>query len=261
MFIQGNLTSFDVMKIQPYSNTLQAIASGYVFAALVFLIPSRIMRFTVPFVLAAVYTALLAAFGDMSPAGNFAQIVEQAFVRALGFPEGALAYETYSYTWALTTLMFGAMAVWGSCCTEIVRLELSPWRRACILFGFAALLYVAGAVAQIWIPPVKQIFALSFTLRSMGVCVLALAVLYVVTDIWRLRRGWWLVTLFGQTALTCYVAKIGFGGVLNSFCRRLLVPGVRDALEPAAFKVVFILFTSAALTLVLVARRRLARAK
>jgi len=42
-------------------------------------------------------------------------------VGALGFPEGAKAYATGNYTWFLTTLMFGAMTVWGMNCTEIVR--------------------------------------------------------------------------------------------------------------------------------------------
>lgn len=257
MFVQGALTSFDIMKIKPYSNTLQAIASGYFVAALVLLAPSRAVRFAVPFVLAGVYTLLLALFGDMTPQGNFAQIVEQGFVRALGFPEGAAAYVTHNYTWLLTTLMFGAMATWGANCTEIVRARLSPWRRAGILFAFAAGLTLIGWIAQIWIPPVKRVFALSFTARSMGVCIAALATLYVVTDIWKLRRGWWLVTLFGQCALTCYVAANGFRGALNAVSDRLLSPGIREALSPEAFRVVQTLTVGATLTVLLVVRRRL----
>ena len=34
---------------------------------------------------------------------------------------------------------------------------------------------------------------------------------YVVTDICRFRRGWWLVTLYGQAALASYV----IGGILR----------------------------------------------
>ena len=257
MFIQGNIVSLDIMKIKPYSNTLQAIASGYLVSALALLVPARSVRFALPFVLAGVYTLLLELFGDMTPTGNFAQIVGQKFVRALGFPEGAQAYATGNYTWLLTSLMFAAMALWGSCCTEIVRSRLPQGKRAMALFALAAALTAIGFTAQIWIAPVKQIFALSFTARSMGVCIAALGVLYVVTDIWKLRRGWWLVTLFGQCALACYVIRSGFGDVLNAFCKRLLSPGIESMMSPEAFRVVTALAVGAALTAVLVVRRRL----
>ena len=258
MFIQGRLTTFDVMQISPYSNTLQAIAAGYVIAAFVFLVKVRWIRFAAPFALAGVYTLLLQTVGDpTSPTGNCAQLVEQWFVGLFGFPEGAQAYKTGNYTWLLTSLMFGAMAVWGSNCTEIVTSRLSQGRKAALLFAGAALLTTVGWVAQIWIAPVKQIFALSFTARSMGVCVALLGALYVLTDIWKLRRGWWLVTLFGQFSFTCYIVHHGFGSALDAVAERLVGGGVKAALSPELYRVVFLLTVAAVLTASLVVRRRL----
>jgi len=256
MFVGGALTSLDVMCIRPYSNTLQAIAAGYVVAAFVFLVRSRWARFAIPFALAFLYAALLAAFGDMTPTGNFANTVEMWFVRSLGFPEGAKAYETGHYTWLLTTLMFGAMTVWGANCTEIVRSGLSQGKKALALFALAAVLTATGWISQIWVPCVKQIYTISFTCRSMGLCVALLGALYVLTDIWKLRRGWWIVTLFGQFALTAYLACNAFWGATNAFVLRFLEPGVKGLVSPAVFKIFVSLAMGAAITCVLVLRRR-----
>ena len=70
LFVAGRITSFDIMEIRLYNNTLEAIAVGYVIAALALLIKVQWMRFALPFVLAFGYTALLAGFGDMTPNGN-----------------------------------------------------------------------------------------------------------------------------------------------------------------------------------------------
>ena len=261
LFVAGAITSLDGMQIKVYNNTLEAIAAGYVIAAFAFLVKTRWIRFALPFALAFGYTALLAAFGDMTPEGNFARIVDVWIMRALGFPEGAKTFALGNYTWFLTSLMFGAMTCWGSNCTEIVRASLSPWRKAGLLFGFAALLTAVGWIAQIWIPPVKHVFALSFTARSMGVCISLLAVLYVLTDIWRFRRGWWLVTLFGQFALTAYVARNAFTSALKAVVGRFLDGGVKASVSPECYFVLEAVGLGIVLTLILVVRRRLAQCR
>lgn len=257
LFVAGRITSFDVMEIRLYNNTLEAIAVGYVIAALALLIKVRWMRFALPFALAFGYTALLAAFGDMTPEENFARAVDVWCMKALGFPEGAKTFDLGNYTWFLTSLMFGAMACWGSNCTEIVRSSLSPWRKAGLLFCFATLLTAVGWIAQIWIPPVKQVFALSFTARSMGVCIALLAVLYVLTDIWKFRRGWGVATLFGQFALTAYIARNAFTATLKAVVARFIDGGVKVAVSPELYLVVESFCIGLVLVALLVVRRRL----
>ena len=69
-------------------------------------------------------------------------------------------------------------------------------------------------MSSIWIPVIKPIFTLSFTAQAMGWCVIALAVLYVLTDILKLRRGLGVVILFGQCALAAYLVGGFFRPVL-----------------------------------------------
>ena len=60
LIVQGNLLQLDLKTLYPYSNTLQAIATGYFIAALATPIRSWKVRFALPFVLAAVYSLPLA---------------------------------------------------------------------------------------------------------------------------------------------------------------------------------------------------------
>ena len=202
MVAQGRLLSCDPGQFVYFSNTLQAIAVGYVITALVFLSRSRAVRIGVTAALAAADGLLLHFGGDYSTSGNLAMKVDMVFVNLLQ-PCG---HDTASYTWYLTSLMFGVMALCGMHSTLILRSSRAPWRKAAVLAGFGAALLAGGLVLE-WagVPCIKHIFTVSFTGQAMGVSVLLLAALYVVNDILMCRRGWWIVTLYGQCALAAYV--------------------------------------------------------
>ena len=205
MVCQGRLLSCDPSQFVWYSNTLQSIAVGYVIAALVFLVSNRAVQVALPFVLAGVYGALLHLSGDYSPAGNLAMRVDMFFVRMIQ-PCG---HDTGEYTWYLTSLMFGAMTLCGMESTRILQSVRSAWRKAGLLTVLGAGLWAAGLLLKFFgVPCIKQIFTVSFTAQAMGASVLLLVALYVVTDIWKFRRGWWIVMLYGQSALAAYVLGI-----------------------------------------------------
>ena len=205
MVSQGNLLTLDPMRISPYNNTLQTIASGYLIAACAMCVPNRWFRRLLPVVLALVYTALLAFLGDYTVNGNFAMRVELKALSLL-VPDGSEAYRLYGYTWFLTTLMFGAMTLTGLNATELLRSRLSPWRKcAWLAFGGGALLAIGYGLSPV-IPMVKPIFTLSFTAAAMGWSCLALAALYALTDILGFRRGCGLFILYGQYALWAYMS-------------------------------------------------------
>ena len=202
MVAQGRLLTCNPAQFVYFSNTLQSIAVGYVIAALVFLSKRRTVRIGVTVALAVVYGLALQFLGDYSKSGNFAMKVDMVFVNLLQ-PCG---HDTASYTWYFTSLMFGVMALCGMHSTLVLQSSRTPWRKAAILAGFGAALLVGGLVLE-WagVPCIKHIYTVSFTEQAMGVSVLLLAALYVANDIWRFRRGWWIVTLYGQCALAAYM--------------------------------------------------------
>lgn len=254
MISQGRLLTLDPNQIVYFSNTLQSIAVGYVIAAAVFLIRDRRIRIAIPVALAVAYGLMLHFFGDYSMSGNLAMKVDMVFVRLLQ-PCG---HDTNQYTWYLTSLMFGAMTLCGMEAALLLKGEGTKGRKVLTLAGLGAVLLAVGWALVPIVPSIKQIYTLSFTAQAMGWCCLALAVLYVLTDILMLRRGWWLVTLFGQTALLAYMCIEVFGSTFNAFATQV-TQGVGLWLGAAAVPIAHWLAASTLLVFVLVARRAMKR--
>ena len=218
MIVQGNLLSLDPAKINPYSNTLQAIAAGYLASACVMLIRSKPVRIAAPIAFALVYTLLLAFGGDYAEHGNFAYKTDIAILEALLPADSAYLAKPNHYTWFSTSLMFAAMTLCGFHATSILTEgECGRKTRAVRLFAYGAALEAVGWAVSPWIPVIKPIYTLSFTAQAMGWSVIALAALYVITDILMIRRGFGITLLYGQCALVAYVC----GGFLRPVFAKL----------------------------------------
>ena len=205
MAAQGDLLSFDPLKINPYCNALQSIAAGYLFCAAVLPIRKWQARAAITLSLLVVYTLLMTFGGDYTPEGNFAHKVD---VAVLGFilPKGSACLPPGKYTWWLSTMAFSFTALTGMHMTEVLRSACGAWRKASVMGAIGAGLVVLGLVAvACGIPCIKMISTTSFTLISTGISTLLLAALFVLTDIWHVRRGWGLVMLYGQASLAAYV--------------------------------------------------------
>ena len=258
MLVQGNLVTLDPLKIGLFSNTLQSIAVGYLATACVMLIPRRWVRFGITASLFAVYALVVHMGGDYTPKGNITAIVEAKVFAAI-LPEGSQWLKIGNYTWILPSMMFAAMTLCGFHATEILKSGMSPWRKAATLFGCGAASLALGWVASIWIPVIKPIYTVSFTLQAMGWCAMSLAILYALTDVLKWRRGLALPILFGQYALTAYmVSHEPFRPALHSLAESLtrgfpMVFGAR--VQP----VMTALCVCVLITLTLVVRKRLKR--
>jgi len=213
MCVQGNLVALKALETSPYNNTLQTIAVGYVATAYILLIRPRWIQFVIPFVLLAVYGFWIHLGGDYTQAGNATVPVEKAILGAI-LPKGswfAVHSTDNGYTWFLPSLIFPVIALAGAHSTSLLRSGLGVWRKAGLLGVAGACALVSGLVlSALGVRTVKHIFTVSFTLQAIGWSMLALALLYVLTDIWKLRRGTGLFLLFGQYALTAYMCETFF---------------------------------------------------
>ena len=260
MLVQGNLATLDIHKIAPYSNTLQTIAVGYVAAAYVMTIRSWEVRVAIPVVLTVVYGLLVHFLGDYTKDGNVTQKVELWILRAvMPADNGQIANVMRGgYTWFLPSMMFPVITLTGAFSTELLRRrDLGEWRRAGLLaLAGAGSLAVGWALAFAGVKMVKHIFTVSFTLQAIGWSVLLLALLFVLTDIWKLRRGTGLLLLFGQYALTAYLCESLFRSACFAAGNRISVGFnlfVAPAFEPVVSAVGYGLVVIA-----LVAMRRMA---
>jgi len=220
MIAQGYLLTLEPSKFNPYSNTLQAIAVGYVVAALALLLPNVRLRRALPFLLVLVYSLALVFGGDYSPHGNFAWKSEEWIRSLVPWPGN---HAQWSYTWILTSLMFGAITLFGAQATEILTGPAKSERKGGLLALYGAgLLAVGWLLVPCGVPMIKHIFTASFTLQAVGWSMLALSLLYFVCDILKLRRWCGLFVLFGQCALFAYMIGGTFRGTLVAFCDKAL---------------------------------------
>ena len=258
--VQCKWALLDPLQTTLFSNTLQSIAVGYLAAAAVMLVPKLTVRVAIAAVLAAVYGLALHFGGDYTKEGNLAVVVDRA-VNAAIYPAGhaRVKQEFLVYSWYLTSLMFAFMTLCGLFATEILRSAMTPWKKARASFAYGFGMLAAGWILSVWVPVIKPIYTVSFTLQAMGWCELALAVLYVVCDIWKVRRGFSPVLLFGQLALTAYFVSHFFGPALTAGAHSC-ADGLLSWLPKSAAPFVLRLFFTAELVAVMVIWRKAKRA-
>ena len=216
--VQCNLLSFDPMKIHVLYNTLQVIGIAYVTTALVMLIPSRAVQVAMPIAMAAAMGLIvhLCGHGDYSQTGNFAYRFDRIFW-GLFLPANQHSLQPNGYyCYLLPQLACNALTMCGYECARLLKDGRKPWAKAGVLLALAAALFVSAWLVSFKVPVIKHIYSLSFSLYACAWCVLALDVLYVVTDIWRFRRGTALLVLFGQNALAAYMLRQMFGSAYYS---------------------------------------------
>lgn len=211
--VQCRLLSFDPMEIHVFYNTLQVIGVSYVTAAFVMLIPSRITQMAVPVVMAAAMGMIVhcCGNGDYTQTGNFAYRFDRIF---WGFflPEGQHTLKPNGYyCYLLPQLACNAITLCGYECALVLKGTRRPWVKAGVLAPISVVLFIAAALVSLKVPVIKHIYSLSFSLYTCAWSVLALAVLYVLADIWKLRRGTAIVIVFGQNALAAYMLYSVFG--------------------------------------------------
>ena len=218
MVVQGNLLALDPGHVYIYTNTLQAIAAGYLIGAIILLNCNLRWQILITFLLLIAYSLPMSLWGDFSPQGNLANIIDQA---VLGPYRG-----DPSYTWVYTSLVFGVTVMLGVFAGHIMK---SAGPRRLQAAGRLALIGIAlVAVAWLWsfeTPVIKRIWSGSMTLLSGGYCFLLMALFYYIVDC----RGWsvglnWL-KIYGMNAITAYIL-----GEVVSF--RSIVQSVSFGLQP-----------------------------
>ena len=215
--VQGKLLSFDPKEIRIYTNTLQAIAVGYVIAAMMLLHLSKRWQIAITALLLIAYWALLTFLGDFSQDGNFAEKVDRTILGRVRdgvfYTEDGIWHfsDSYRYTWILTSLVFGVTTMFGVFAGQIMKygtdkLKNSQWL---LMIGIALLL--AGWLLSFQTPIIKKIWSASMTLWSGGWCFLLMALFYYVIDYKGRSKGLNWLKIYGMNSILAYT----LGMVIN----------------------------------------------
>ena len=258
MLVQGRFFTYDPDQFMYFSNTLQTIAIGYVAAAGVFLLKSRYTRLSIALSMFIIYGALIHFGGDYSQSGNLAMKVDKAI---FGFflPDTNPMMKEAKYAWVLPSFMYAAITILGMESAKLLtEKKLTKWLRAGILGAASVAILGAGFLTSLKIPVIKPIFTVSFTLLAIGWSMLALTILYIITDVFKFRFGLSIPILFGQFALLAYMSAHLFDGAYRSIAR-IFTFGLEQYMTKEWMYVVMRVVMIGLMTYVLAIRRTLSK--
>jgi predicted acyltransferase len=217
--VQGNLLAFDLDKFQIMSNTLQAIAVGYLFSSIAYIHLTKKWRYVVFAACLIIYAALLTipnipgiGRSEMMPDKNFAFYVEK-----LAFGKYADSSGEH-YTWLLSGIGFTATVLSGVFAGELIRSNLTRKKIVIHLIVIGLIGVVLGLCFGIWHPIVKKIWSSTFVLYSSGICFLFLALFYWIIDVKGYNKWAFPLKVIGMNAIIAYVAShvLNFQGIAHS---------------------------------------------
>jgi predicted acyltransferase len=216
--IQDELLAFDLNKLRLYSNTLQAIASGYLITSIVMLHLRPRVQYFIFGCLLVTYWALMTFVpvpshgpGQLTPDGNLAIYIDKSLM-------GPFQDKT-AYTWILSSMTFAATVMMGSFAGRFLHTSRSGFSKVLILLtvGIASLL--AGLVWSTFFPIIKYIWSSSFVLFAGGISLILLALFYLVIDVLAYRKWAFGFIVIGSNAIVAYMLPtfISFRSIGNFF--------------------------------------------
>ena len=218
MMCQGNLLGLNPDRIYFYSNTLQAIATGYLISALLYLHTSiRTQIITAILLLLGFWGAMefitVSGYGggNYTPDGNLAEWIDR---EVLGrFRDGASVVngetvfpDWYRYTWILSSLNFGVTVLTGTFAGYILKdKELNAQKKLAYLLIIGSSMIAISQIWGIWHPVIKKIWTGSMTLLSSGYCFLLMALFYYIVDYkgWKKYTQW--LKVYGMNSIVAYM--------------------------------------------------------
>lgn len=225
MVVQGNILALDLNRIYIYSNTLQAIAIGYLLTVpmVLYLKPRHQLAAIALFMV--IYSIPMHMLGDWSPQGNFACELDKALLGRFRdgtfvANDGSLVFANwYDYTWIWSSLTFCCTVALGSYAGHLTRTgDNNRPSTAKKLLAAGIILLAAGLLASTFQPIIKRIWTASMTLYSSGWCYVLLSIFYWWIDVKGHRKNWNWLLYFGCNAITAYLIGelINFRGIAES---------------------------------------------
>ena len=226
MMCQGNLLALDPNTIYLYSNTLQAIATGYLITALLFLFTSRRTQIITAVVLLLVYWTAMQFItvdgyggGNYTPQGNLDEWIDNTVLgrfrdTAQVIDGKVVVADWYHYTWILSSLNFGVTVLTGLFAGYIAKDKIEEKKKLKLYFGTGITMVIAGWLWNFQMPVIKTIWTSSMVLVSSGYCFLLMGLFYYWIDYKGHRSGITWLKVYGMNSIVAYM----LANVVNFRC-------------------------------------------
>ena len=254
MMVQGNLMALDPDRIYFFTNTLQAIAVGYFFSAIIYLHTSWKMQIGIAVALLLTFWGAMEFItiggyggGDYTPHGNLAEGIDTMvlgrFRDTAQIIDGQVVVKaSYTYTWILSSLNFVVTVLSGVLAGQVLKkyspLPAPPLGECSIFNGQSiksrpqrgsregAFLLLAIGIAMValgWTwdmvhPVIKHIWTGSMVFVSSGYCFLLMGLFYLWIDCMGHNKHLTVLKVYGMNSITAYVVShvISFKSISKS---------------------------------------------
>lgn len=212
MIVQGNLLALNPSDIKIYTNTLQAIAVGYLIGAMLIIHLRLRGQLIATALLLIAYWLPMTLFGDYSLEGNFAYHIDKLIL-------GDFRGDT-TYTWVWSSLTFASTVMLGAFAGKMMKdtpESLRPKRAVQMALTGAGLIAV-GLLWSVEHPIIKRLWTASMTLFSGGICFILMSLFYWLIDIKGYFNGLNWLKIYGTNAITAYVLGevVNFRSIVHS---------------------------------------------
>ena len=230
MMVQGNLLALDPNRIYLFTNTLQAIAVGYFFSALIYLHTGWKTQTGIAVALLLVFWAAMefVSFGsygggDYTPHGNLAEGIDMTvlgrFRDTAQVVDGQVVVrESYTYTWLLSSINFVVTVLTGVLAGEALKGSMKQGRKVMLLLIAGIAMVTLGWTWDIVHPVIKHIWTGSMVLVSSGYCFLLMGLFYWWIDCKGHNKHLTFLKVYGMNSITAYVVShvIDFKSISHS---------------------------------------------
>lgn len=209
--VQGNLLDLNMDTLYLYTDTLQAIAMGYLFSAILYLLLPIRFLFVAFLLLPIIYTIGMLLTGGYLPGENIAEQIDRTILGrflygASGSETGQVVFaDWYHISWIYSTLNFTATVLSGTLIGCLLKSDISAKQKLRIM-GIAggASLLIAGGLSFVE-PVIKRLWTSSMMFLSSGISILLMLIFYYWIDI--CKRGKYLkwLRIYGMNSILAYM--------------------------------------------------------
>jgi len=214
----GHILTFDISKIHLWTDTLHAIAFGYLASSILILELRLKWQIVITTGLLLLYWGIMALIpvpgygaGVYEPVANLALYVDNA---VLGhFQEGS------GWTYIITNLTFVGSVMIGVFAGKILQSNHPQIKKAGLMALFGLGCIIVGIIWGIWFPIIHHLWTSSLVLFAGGISLLLLSLFYLVIDVWGYKKWAFIFVVIGMNAITVYVAThiFDFSNIGNVF--------------------------------------------
>lgn len=251
MIYQGHLLDLNIGTLKLFTNTLQSIAVGYLFAAVIFMNTKPRTQIGIVASLLILYWALMMSVrvgsyggGDFTPDGNLCEYIDRvvmgrwrdhATVNSAGIVTFA---DSYRYTWILSSLGFIATTMTGTLAGVILKSDDSDRKKMLTLLVAGVAMVAAGWLWHLQMPVIKKIWTSSMVLVTSGYSFLLILLFYYIVDYRGWKKGLQWLKIYGMNSIVAYmIVKVSFKSIGQS-----LLYGLEQYVGEAWYNLVLVLF-------------------